>query len=92
MSGSSHPGVPPNDEVVGRTDELHYHLREHNKARREDDRHNAAGVYFDRNKGGLSAVHLVTLNLLGVLYGDSSFGHIDENDKTEQENNQKYEA
>ena len=60
-----------------------YHLREHKQRGREDYRHNAASVDSDRNVGGLTAVHFVSLDLLGVLNGNSSLRAVDKDDEKE---------
>ena len=84
VSSHSQPFVPPNHEGVSASDELHNHLREHNKAGREDNRHNPAGIDLDGDMRGLSAVHFVAFDLFCVLNGYPAFAQIDENDKSEQ--------
>ena len=59
-------------------DKGYYHLWEHHKRRSKDDWHNAGAVDLDRYKGRLTAVHLVTLDLLSVVYFNSSLGAVNE--------------
>ena len=94
MSAYAHPSVPPSHEAAGRIriSELHDHLGEHDQGRSEDDRHNAAAVDLDRNVRGLSAVHLVSFDLFRILYGDTSFAVVNENDQTEQYDDQRDES
>ena len=60
------------------TKSAHDHLREHQERGGEDDGHDAAAVHSDGDVGGLTAVHLVALDLLGVLHRDSALGKVDE--------------
>ena len=62
------------------------HLREHQERRSEDDGHNAARIDLHRDVGGLTAVHLVTFDLLCVVYLYPAFAAVDKDD--EQEHNQ----
>lgn len=73
-------------------EQCHNHLREHEKGRCEDDGHNAASVDSDRNVGGLTAVHLVTLDLFAVLNRDSSFRHVHKHYEREEEHDDDDES
>ena len=60
-----------------------YHGGEAEQRKREYQRQNAASVDLYGNKGGLSAVHFVALDLLGVLHLDFSLGAVNPRDKGE---------
>lgn len=66
------PGAPPL-RAVSPAHEREDKFGERQNRKREDERHNAVGVDLYRNNGRLSAVHLVALDLFGVLNLNLSF-------------------
>ena len=91
---SSHVSHPPlSESAFGKFgNKADYHLREHNKRRREDDRHNARRVYPDGNERRLSAVHFIAFDLLCVLNGDSSLAAVHKYDEREQQQYENQES
>ena len=78
---ASHVLSIPNCRFGVAEEELDDHLREHKQGRCENDRHNAATVDADGDIRGLTAVHLVALDLFGVLHRDSSLCTVHKDDK-----------
>ncbi len=88
----THIFVPPKVQSRVGPEDLTEHLRESDDGGCKDDGHDAACVYFDRDVGILTAVLLSAFNLLCILDGNSSFGKVYEDDKTENENCHQDEA
>lgn len=88
----THIFVPPKVQSRVGPEDLTEHLRESDDGGCKDDGHDAACVYFDRDVGILTAVLLSAFNLLCILDGNSSFGKVNEDDKTENKNCHQDEA
>ena len=92
QSAGTHIFAPPNVQSRIGPENLTEHLRESDDGGCEDDGHDAACVYFNRYVGILPAVLLSAFNLLCILNGNSSFGKVDKDYKTENENCHQDEA
>ena len=86
---SAEPFLPPVDEALP-AEQSSYKFGERKDRERKDEGHNAVRVYFDRDFGGLTAVHFSSLNLFRILNFDLSFGKFDPDDRREK-NDYDYE-
>ena len=86
---SAEPFLPPANEALP-TEQSSYKFGERKDRERKDEGHNAVRVYFDRDFGGLTAVHFSSLNLFRILNFDLSFGKFDPDDRREK-NDYDYE-